>query len=258
MKKFYFIKDKASKISYDKWALGFSAISIIASFLTVGASVWFYIDTRNATEKFKEQDRNDYYAINSSMIKLDSTYRKNGSPLVIGYGFLLDTLHFKYSLALTNISSYRIDLMFVTFFDENNGMNLINFLEPSKDSVFRKFTVDYSTTNYSLLPGNAIEFTPDMSVTMGKNEIAFEKEINYLILYKNALGGYYAMYYEFILQINKGNVISKQEKTTQVYITNMANVGSNFKIFKTNEFPIIDEKLKVLKKFGKVNKIKLF
>ena len=248
MKKFYFIQDVKNKISYDKWALWFSAFSIVVSVLTVGASTWFYIDSKKDTEKFKAQDRNDFYAINSSMLKLDTSSQEIFNP-IIKESPTLDSVDIRFQMNLKNISQYRTDVLGTVIFDGNNKLTIKNFLNPSNDSLFKFSSIDYTDYGYSILPNEYLTMLPNFSITLKHDELKYQMEFNYVVLYKNALGGHYAMSYNYFLDLIKERSFSNQlNYHVYNYRIEFKNRSSHFEIFTLEQFPTLAKKLKETRK----------
>lgn len=247
MKKIYYLREEKGN---EKKKSKIEIISIVLSSIAIFVSVIFFWITRNDVQSIREQDRNDFYSINSSMLKLDTNKANAEFNVQIQENEITDSILCKFKMNLKNISQYRVDLMGMVIFDNKNKLTVENFLEIQNEEILLPRLTDYSDKYYTVLPDDEIVIEQEMNVIFPHLSEEFKRDFKIVILYKNALGGFYAMIYNYGIEILKEKeFIEPNVKYRYRHKIIFSNEASSFKIFTLDQFPLIKDKLKKSQKY---------
>jgi len=241
-------------------------ISIISLCFAFGTFLFNYLDT----QKIRIQSRSDFFAINASYLKIQlvdslvETYpNKDISKIKIStsdefelekepnYKELMnDTVWIPIKFNITNQSSERCVLLsyfsykYPPYYRFNS-----QFINYFPDSIQKNNKFDYSRNRfYELLPNESFKAVTYL------NKCALSDErfpFCFIILYKNTIGGLYAMSYEGLCYDINDYEHAKVAKDYKLEITQAQN---SFRVFNEQEYSKITDKLSWLFEDNYVNK----
>jgi len=251
MKKIYYLREEKGnekkKNQKETSSIIINAIDILVSAASIYVSIRLFQISRDDVESIRAQDRNDFYAINSSMLKYDSLEPIKFSSSELHRLSNRDSMDLELDVNFKNISKYRCDILSLINLKHDEDINIYNILSDSIPEYVKKYSIDYkeldyTEQNYSLLPNetNVIRPKYNLSIRIDNTKEYFVSDV--FILYKNAIGGYYLTNFQYYVKL-------KREKSSSEYDVTFEYLGSSFRIFRTNEFDFLNNKIKKMPKY---------
>lgn len=215
-------------------------ISIISLCFAFGTFAFNYWDA----QKIRTQSRNDFYSKEASYLKIepfDTIVKPYSFRGVVSNEMFGDTVGLAPKFRISNISNQRCEIVSYFLFDKYKVLKVGSqpYISSLPDVLSKDSNIFYSIDKYQqILPNEYFIADPVIDFVIDEYHAP---RINFLIVYKNSIGGMYAIQYEGLIKT------FPTDTNYSEYNFVIKPLENYFRIFKENEFLAVNEKFEMLR-----------
>lgn len=232
--------DIVTRNTKESWALWISLFSFFISLSTFGYTMWYNYTTNI-------QNRTDFYSINASYLKLEleDCFLNSGIEKQFTKK---DTLTLLLRFKISNNGNQRCEILgYFILNPKKYNPKKEAFINTLPDSALKSKANDLIRIKQTELLPNDVQSSYLLSA--GTNIVSEPLyPFTFVIIYKNAIGGYYAMQYDYDGSIDL-NLINEGQLYKTIQVKPVLR-NSFFRAFSENESMILIDKIKNMKGGG--------